>query len=155
MALINCPECNKEISDKAVACPNCGCPASEFAQQPEDTRSEVDKIADEIFWEKPNRWIKNPKLLARRAGISVEKAKDMMNIRLKEYHERDEQGELPDTQYCPYCGSIYVEPFEFPGTTVTSKANILGGMYITSSSPSKMWMRCNTCKCKWIPKKKK
>lgn len=26
MALINCPECNKEISDKAVSCPNCGYP---------------------------------------------------------------------------------------------------------------------------------
>ena len=24
MALINCPECNKEISDKAETCPNCG-----------------------------------------------------------------------------------------------------------------------------------
>ena len=26
MALIKCPECGKEISDKAAACPNCGCP---------------------------------------------------------------------------------------------------------------------------------
>jgi len=26
MALINCPECKKEISDKAQSCPNCGCP---------------------------------------------------------------------------------------------------------------------------------
>ena len=26
MALIKCPECNKEISDKAPACPNCGTP---------------------------------------------------------------------------------------------------------------------------------
>lgn len=29
MALIKCPECGKEVSDKAVACPNCGCPLSE------------------------------------------------------------------------------------------------------------------------------
>jgi hypothetical protein len=26
MALINCPECGKEISDKALSCPNCGVP---------------------------------------------------------------------------------------------------------------------------------
>ena len=26
MALINCPECNKEISNKAHSCPNCGFP---------------------------------------------------------------------------------------------------------------------------------
>ena len=30
MALIKCPECGKEISDKATQCPNCGCPCEEF-----------------------------------------------------------------------------------------------------------------------------
>jgi len=29
MALIICPECGKEISDKAGSCPNCGCPIGE------------------------------------------------------------------------------------------------------------------------------
>ena len=28
MALIKCPECGKEISDKATSCPNCGAPVS-------------------------------------------------------------------------------------------------------------------------------
>ena len=28
MALIKCPECDKQISDKAHSCPNCGCPMS-------------------------------------------------------------------------------------------------------------------------------
>lgn len=26
MALINCPECGKQISDQAASCPNCGMP---------------------------------------------------------------------------------------------------------------------------------
>jgi len=26
MAMVNCPECGKEVSDKAVMCPNCGLP---------------------------------------------------------------------------------------------------------------------------------
>ena len=26
MAMIKCTECGKEFSDRAVACPNCGCP---------------------------------------------------------------------------------------------------------------------------------
>lgn len=29
MSLISCPECGKEICDKAKACPNCGCPIAE------------------------------------------------------------------------------------------------------------------------------
>lgn len=29
MALIKCPECGKEISDKAKTCINCGCPLAE------------------------------------------------------------------------------------------------------------------------------
>lgn len=30
MALIKCPECGKEISDKANTCINCGCPIAEI-----------------------------------------------------------------------------------------------------------------------------
>lgn len=30
MALINCPECGKEISDKATACPECGYPIADY-----------------------------------------------------------------------------------------------------------------------------
>ena len=26
MALIKCPECGKDVSDRAESCPNCGCP---------------------------------------------------------------------------------------------------------------------------------
>lgn len=29
MALIKCPECGKEISDKTLSCPNCGSPINE------------------------------------------------------------------------------------------------------------------------------
>jgi len=31
MALIKCPECDKEISDRAASCPHCGCPLVEEA----------------------------------------------------------------------------------------------------------------------------
>lgn len=30
MPLIKCPECGREISDKAESCPGCGCPSSEW-----------------------------------------------------------------------------------------------------------------------------
>lgn len=40
MALINCPECNKSISDKATSCPHCGCPLQTL-QQPVNVPPEV------------------------------------------------------------------------------------------------------------------
>ncbi|MDD2286957.1 MAG: zinc ribbon domain-containing protein [Paludibacter sp.] len=39
MALINCPECGKEISNKAISCPNCGLPLTREISQLE-TKSE-------------------------------------------------------------------------------------------------------------------
>ena len=36
MALISCPECGKEISDKAIACPHCGNPMNQQTQQQEE-----------------------------------------------------------------------------------------------------------------------
>jgi len=43
MALIRCPECQKEISDKAYACPHCGNPMKDFPTQ------ESQKSSDR-FW---------------------------------------------------------------------------------------------------------
>ncbi len=39
MALIKCPECGKEISDKAVSCPNCGCPIESMESDKENSSS--------------------------------------------------------------------------------------------------------------------
>ena len=41
MALIDCPECGKEISDKAPSCPNCGVVfAKDNASTPPDNNNE-------------------------------------------------------------------------------------------------------------------
>lgn len=34
MALIVCPECSTQVSDKAISCPSCGCPIAAAPQQP-------------------------------------------------------------------------------------------------------------------------
>jgi len=64
MALIRCSECGKEISDKAAACVNCGCPVSAMkkepiksAEQPKSaqtgkttvTKTAIDSILKDIF----------------------------------------------------------------------------------------------------------
>lgn len=57
MALIRCPECGKEISDKAASCPNCGCPMrqernvylqEEYGEDEEESNSELWK--DDIVY---------------------------------------------------------------------------------------------------------
>lgn len=41
MALIVCPECGKEYSDKANACPNCGCPTNAVSVPKYDIEADV------------------------------------------------------------------------------------------------------------------
>ena len=49
MALIKCPECGKEISDKATICPNCGYPVSEMNKSPEtETNTNQDDTPQDI-----------------------------------------------------------------------------------------------------------
>ena len=42
MALIKCPECNKEVSDCAEACPHCGYPIKKIKAANEEKYSEDD-----------------------------------------------------------------------------------------------------------------
>ena len=156
MALITCPECGKKISDKAASCPDCGCPASEFKKPsvPEDTRSELDRIADEIFWK--NLGGKNDAAVefAKATGIPIGDSCVMMRKRKAEWKKGKKSGKYPNTEYCPYCASQDIEPYEDPGIIVTSKANVFGCVFISSQAKSTTWMKCNRCKCEWRPKKR-
>lgn len=57
MALIKCPECGKQISDKAEHCIGCGYPLKYLVTEEmrpkqeaqEDTQTELEKLVDEIF----------------------------------------------------------------------------------------------------------
>lgn len=44
MALIKCPECGKEISDRAKACINCGCPIEDFKGKDGNINLDVGKL---------------------------------------------------------------------------------------------------------------
>lgn len=46
MAMIKCPECGKEISDKATVCPNCGAPVSAFTGTLTITREYSKELKD-------------------------------------------------------------------------------------------------------------
>ena len=46
MALINCPECGKQISDKAAACIHCGCPLGHEATAASKPIEPIEKIKE-------------------------------------------------------------------------------------------------------------
>lgn len=53
MALIKCPECGKEISDKARVCVNCGCPISEYIEEKkEDNQKKFEYLKERQVAEK-------------------------------------------------------------------------------------------------------
>lgn len=47
--LSKCPECGKEISDKAVSCPGCGCPICQDKNTNYDVDVEYDELLSEII----------------------------------------------------------------------------------------------------------
>jgi DNA-directed RNA polymerase subunit RPC12/RpoP len=49
MALIRCTECDKEISDKAKACVNCGCPVGAADSSPIDYKAILDMHKGEVI----------------------------------------------------------------------------------------------------------
>ena len=50
MALIKCNECGHEVSDKASACPNCGCPIESLGAAQEDVMYEEPKKKKGWIW---------------------------------------------------------------------------------------------------------
>ena len=47
--LINCSECGKQVSDKAVSCPNCGCPIAKTDAAAETVCTEASERQDKFF----------------------------------------------------------------------------------------------------------
>lgn len=79
MALINCPECKKQISDKALACPHCGLPGNYFA--PAQKVDEEDR--GESFCH-GNTATETPRASAMGNSVGGEKAKGLGNDTGKE-----------------------------------------------------------------------
>lgn len=129
MALINCPECGRKISDKADSCPGCGCPSSDFIIK---KQSEPEELVSELHTQYPNDRVKAIKILREKRGYDLKTAKDLID---KEYlgltqSEKDaiakkewkkSKQELSDsfnnfcnvfnkdkTVHCPKCGSTSI-----------------------------------------------
>lgn len=76
MALIKCPECGKEISDKALACIHCGFPLKEINKE-ENKKCEFYKV---ILIESGSNKIKVIKELRQMFDLGLKEAKDIVDF---------------------------------------------------------------------------
>lgn len=85
MALITCPECGKQVSDKATACPNCGCPISAAQPSAVEITAPVVEPASSVSAPKSNDFEKYM-TLARRAkeDSNAENAARYYDLALRE-----------------------------------------------------------------------
>lgn len=80
MSLIKCSECGREISDKAVSCPGCGCPISQAGLI--KNKSDLEKQVDEIYHRNTDR-VKAIKELREATGMDLKSAMNIMDIKYK------------------------------------------------------------------------
>lgn len=75
MALITCPECGKQISDKSEVCIGCGYPVNEIVV---DNRSDLEKLVDELYYKHKGYYVEAAKELMDITGMNVNEALKLM-----------------------------------------------------------------------------
>lgn len=141
MALITCTECGKEFSDKAAACPNCGCPTECVLHEMNQTQK-----ADEV--------IKCPYC----GSESIDDDGYCNDCGLKVLNKKTESNQTESNFYmeCPKCGTynppgtIHCACCKYRFTQKEIEANQVkeefNGMYRYSLFGKKIEVRCPRCK---------
>lgn len=87
--LITCPECGKEISDRAVSCPNCGFPIAtqdDTPVQQESTSNAINpnqELLEEIYSCYPKDKITAVKVFSQQSGESLINSKKVIDVYYK------------------------------------------------------------------------
>ena len=129
MALIKCPECGKEISDKSPACIHCGFPLESLKGSSGIDEATVEKDTDKDVEE----------------GILCEEG---YSLEFMDDGDEKEQAASAVDNYtekikCPTCGSPDIKKI-----TGKSKTGSVALWIIFSREEDKQW-RCNSCGSEW------
>ena len=137
MALIKCPECGKEVSDKAPACIHCGCPLEQKIYEV------VNGVTYDIsFLKDPDiKFIDKIKLVRESLNCDLLKAKEIA-VKYCPKEQREREIQIFNTPKCPKCGSTAI-------TTGARGANWAWGFIGASQTVN----RCGNCGYTWKPKK--
>lgn len=135
MALIKCPECGKEISDKSDKCIHCGFPLRSASIIQENING---KYYDVTFLRDMNiPLIRKVKKLNELTNCGLVQAKEIT----QKYHiEQESRAESKDTIHCPKCNSTAI-------TTGARGVNNFWGLL----GASKTVNRCGNCGYTWKP----
>lgn len=124
MALIKCVECGNDVSDRATACPHCGCPITESIKE---IQLERDRNKDKLFFNCPicNKLFPNGTLKCDVCGYDA--------------IPRQVNPNITSSPECPYCHSRKTK--KISGTSRTISALTFG---FASKKIGKQW-HCNNC----------
>lgn len=137
MALIKCPECGKEISDKSEKCIHCGYPLMVTSATQEYING---KCYDVSFLKDSNlSLVKKIQLLNDLSGCGVVLAKEIA----KKYHVEQITIQNNNIPHCPTCGSIDIQKIS------STKRWLSTGLFGLASSDVGKTMVCKKCGYKW------
>lgn len=167
MALIICTECGKEFSDKAPACPNCGCPTDCIVESAEEGNgqentidSDIEKYIevygkDRIAICKEVAHAHNLSLSAAKKEVdnyfraNAEQIKGKEEYRNLEEKEKVLQYDKEGIPYCPKCHSIsitYTDKKLSLGRAIVGNA-LAGGVGAVLGGQSSKKGKCKCLKC--------
>lgn len=136
MSLITCPECNKQISEYAEACPNCGYPIKNIKVKHDIPESILCPICGR---KNVKESLSNSNMHCKVCGADLSNL-DKLKDQIKQNQQQSTQQNPPK---CPTCGSTNIEKISV-GKKIGG--SMLFGLF---SSDVKNTMHCKDCGAKW------
>ena len=155
MALINCPECGKEVSDKSKQCTHCGCPLTNYRCVIYGVEYDFTREYNMLFapggdWLKVTGQVRLKTSLTWTDGkalvMSMLETKNVPKIFEPQYPLEDrsiyekQKSSLKSSITCPYCNSANTKKI-----SVASKAAHTAVFGIFSMGRNSKNYHCNAC----------
>lgn len=136
MSLITCPECNKQISEYAEACPNCGYPIKNIKVKHDIPESILCPICGR---KNVKESLSNSNMHCKVCGADLSNL-DKLKDQIKQNQQQSAQQNTPK---CPTCQSTNIKKI-----SVTSKATnaVLFGLFGNKRNKQ---FHCNSCGYEW------
>lgn len=136
--IIKCPECGKEISDKAEICIYCGYPLNTIKETDEFKfdKTKICPVCGKSTWKYDSE---SGLVLCTTCGCAVDENTVVHNAYIKKY---EEQNKLNKPK-CPTCNSTNIEK-------ISTGSKIISGMaFGLFSKDAKCTFHCKNCNYKW------